>query len=269
MQHVEQMRAQHLDLQRRKETFDRRFEGAGDDVERFMKEHRVAFSKSHQQTVFRGLDLEAALRKSKVADRQANRFNSMLHECYGGRHAIRTYLRTGALVDIRVPPLRRLDARAGERRQEPKPGPNSNAARRRAKYYDALVVDMQTSDQQPESRTTKLWAPFAERASASQEVADRHFAYAADGVNAALARQRAREHGVSARSRSKSGERGWWYLRGSRGGRRGGGGVGSNSGAGGWRSGGGEWSNSGAWHWGSQAFRRAPDLRRELNCKSC
>ena len=38
-QHVEQMREQHLNLQRRKENFDKRFRGAAKMVEPFMKDH--------------------------------------------------------------------------------------------------------------------------------------------------------------------------------------------------------------------------------------
>ena len=38
-QHVEQMRYQHCNLQRRKATFDKRFGGSNDQVEAFMKDH--------------------------------------------------------------------------------------------------------------------------------------------------------------------------------------------------------------------------------------
>jgi len=230
--HVEQMRYQHLDLQRRKEVFDKRFGGAASQVETFMKEHRVAFAKSHQQTVFRGLDLEAGLQQFKVKSRQHNRFNSMLHECFGGRHSIRTYLQTGKLVGIKVPPLLRPDVRAGARRMEPKPAPNPNAARKREKYFDALIVDMQTSDElrQPETRTTKLWAPFVDGVMECRAVQHNHYKSAAESFNFALSKQRSRElsGARAARSRSKPGE---W--RSSTVDRRDG-----------WRNGGEKWSNS-------------------------
>ena len=211
LQHVVQMRYQHRNLQRRKAAFDARFGGAADQVEAFMKEHREAFSKSHQQTVFRGLDLEAGLRSGKVQARQSNRFNSMLQECYGGRRAIRTYLETGRLRDIRLPPLHRPDVRGGERRPEPKPAPNPNAAQKRAKYYDALIADMQAVDlvdQPPDTRTTRLWAPFAGTARIRETASSKHLVRAAEGIHAVLARQRHWERGVSARSRSPG--RDWW-----------------------------------------------------------
>ena len=180
-----------------------------------MKDHRKAFAKTHQQTLFRSLDLEAGLRNERVKKRQGNRFNSMLQECYGGRKAIRTFLKTGKLKNIRVPPLHRLNVSTGARRPEPNPAPNPKAARKRARYYDALIVDMQAADGEPlpeprttkwwapwpEHRTTKYWAPFVEGVVKCEPVQHRHYARAADGINAALAKQWSREHGVSARSR--------------------------------------------------------------------
>ena len=212
-----------------------------------MKEHRNAFSKSHPQIVFRALDLDKGLKPRKVRARQHTRFNAMLHECYGGWKAIRTYLRTGKLRNIRVPPLERPDSYHLERRPMPEPEPDKHVARRKAKYYDALLVDLQVyREERPPERTTKLWFPFWEGAVACEPVQHHHYSRAASGINAALARQHAQEHGVSARSRSQTGERGWWSSTGAQGsGERGW--WSSTDSRRGWRSGGGERSSS-SWH---------------------
>ena len=59
-----------------------------------------------------------------------------------------------------MPPAKRIDREAGKRREMPKPEPLQNKARRRAKYFDGLLVDCQAEDDQPAHRSTKLWAPF-------------------------------------------------------------------------------------------------------------
>ena len=64
-----------------------------------MKEHRRAFCNSHPQTVFRDLDAKHGFSTARIRRRQDNRFNAMLNESYGGRHAIRNYLTQGKLVN--------------------------------------------------------------------------------------------------------------------------------------------------------------------------
>ena len=58
----------------------------------------------------------------------------MLHECYGGRKANRTFLQTGRLGDIRLPTLNRTHPEEG-RRLERSPRARPNAGVRRQKYF--------------------------------------------------------------------------------------------------------------------------------------
>ena len=80
-----------------------------------------------------------------------NRFTSMLNECYGGRKAIRTFLITrGKLVDIRLPPLGRIDPAEG-RRPEAKPRARPNAAKHTQVYFARLIDDMRKASRPPPS----------------------------------------------------------------------------------------------------------------------
>ena len=118
--HIMQMRHQRQNLNRRRQAFLLRWncdESIDKLVEVFMKEHRRAFENSEVQRRFRELDIGKGMRQHQVRSRQDTRFNSMLHEEYGGRKAIRTFLCSGRMCDIRVPPLDRLPV--GTRRPEP------------------------------------------------------------------------------------------------------------------------------------------------------
>ena len=140
-----------------------RFLGSIEDI---MMEHRRAHYESDVQTKFRTLDHRACLKMHHIKSRQDTRFNSMLQEWYGGRRAIRTYLKKREFVNIRLPPLHRLRADEGERAPEPKPRARPNAAQRRNSYYTGLLNEMESAEpgQQPAHRTTKQWGAFAEAA---------------------------------------------------------------------------------------------------------
>ena len=166
--YMEQMRLQFNNMERRRENFLRRFASniTEETVEDFMREHRQAFNNSEGQRRFCALDRQQGMKEHQVRGRLNTRFNSMLQELYGGRRAIRTYLRTGRFVDIRLPPLGRLPE--GERLPMPKPRSRPNGPERRAKYYSRLAADLEdaarTNQTQNPCRSTKLWQEFLPQA---------------------------------------------------------------------------------------------------------
>ena len=80
-----------------------------------------------------------------MTSRQDTRFNSMLQEFYGGRKAIRHFLQTGKLKDIRLPPVDRLSVADGQRRPVP-------AARPRRKVRHSGKPQPQLSQPQPQQQ---------------------------------------------------------------------------------------------------------------------
>ena len=107
---------------------------------------------------------------------QDTRFTSMLHECFGGRKAIRTFLLTGKLEDIRVPPVGRTDPTEG-RRPEALPRVRPNQGRRRQKYFSNLLRSMAEAQGRdpPPHRTTQSWYPFVDQVHFEQPIASTQF----------------------------------------------------------------------------------------------
>ena len=75
-----------------------------DAVEIAMKQHRDAFANTEAQTKYRSTDEDCGHPAWQVKIRQGSRFTAMLTDQYGGRKAIRAFLRTGKLEGIRLPP---------------------------------------------------------------------------------------------------------------------------------------------------------------------
>jgi len=152
--------------------------------------------------------------------RQDTRFNSMLQEQYGGRKAIREFLRMGVFADIRLPPLHRNPE--GVRRPEPPPRTRPNAEVKKTKYFTSLQEDLR-SGERPAHRTTKLWHAFAEQAREGNPYESRRFPKAAAALSQVAGAERRTpgqqqgptwEPGVSAGSRPAPGQQqwrgGWW-----------------------------------------------------------
>ena len=93
----------------------------------------------------------------------------MLQEYYGGRRAIRSYLRDGKFVHIRLPPLDRLPE--GQRKDIPDRRARPNNALRRAKYQERLAAEVseaRRTGQTQTTRTTKLWKRGLEQAAQAE-----------------------------------------------------------------------------------------------------
>ncbi len=129
--------------------------------------------------------------------RQDTRFNSMLHECYGGRKAIRVFLATGRLQNIRVPPLDFCSVESGQRRPEPKPRTKPNADEHKRKYFARLAEDMRQRSREQSNRSTKLWDEFAPQVRGGRPCESKRFSMAAAWLRSEQERV---EPGVSAGS---------------------------------------------------------------------
>ena len=124
-----------------------------------MKEHRSVFEGSSAQVACRRHDrYKKFMNITQIDDRQHNRFNSMLNEQYGGRKAVRTFLRTGRLEDFRLPPLRE------DIRPRGPPQRRSKAYANNEKYYYKLYLDMMNNVRG--GRKTNQWDNFKEQVAA-------------------------------------------------------------------------------------------------------